>query len=187
MGANMNDMKNDSLINVLHQGIRRGIQVAIDQGCLPSAVILIYAGMDTMAYLGMPAAREDVQREDFVVWAERYVTFPCVEQLSGLDLYGARCAMLHTHSITARLTREGKCRKLGYADTCSPEVAFSPEIAKDFALVSIRGLADAFFKGVDRFLVDVFADASRGALAEARLRDCVHSLPYDPRRDHDYR
>ena len=40
---------------------------------------------------------------------------------------------------------------------------------------------EVFFRGVDRFLVDVFADKARGPVVEARLKKCVHTLPYEPR------
>ena len=176
----MSDLSSDPVINVVHEGIKRGIRIAMENGCLPAAIILIYSGMDAMAYLGMPAGQDDVTRDDFVAWAERYIRFPCKEQLSGLDLYGARCAMLHTHSVAARLTREGRCRMIGYTDQSSPEVSYNPKISKDLVIVSIKGLAEAFSRGIDQFLVDVFADKARGPVVEARLKKCVHRLPYEP-------
>lgn len=176
----MTDLQRDPVINVVHNGIKQGIRVALQNNCLPSAIILIYSGIDTMAYLTMPAGQEDVTRDDFVRWAERYIRFPCKEQLSGLDLYGARCGMLHTHGVTARLTREGKCRMLGYVDSSSPEVSYNPTVSKDLVIVSGNGLAEAFFRGVDEFLVDVFADKAQAPLVEARLKKCVHTLPYEP-------
>lgn len=176
----MSDLKNDPVINVVHEGIKRGIRVALENGCLSAAIILIYSGIDAMAYLGMPPGQDDVTRDDFVAWAERYIHFPCEKQLSGLDLYGTRCAMLHTYSIVARLTREGKCRRIGYVDQSTPEVSYNPKSAKDLVIVSIKGLAEAFLRGIDQFLVDVFADKGRGPVVEARLKKCVHTLPCEP-------
>ena len=62
----MADLSKDPIINGIHKGIRRGIEVAIQNGCLGSAIILVYSGIDAMAYLGMPTAQEDVTREDFL-------------------------------------------------------------------------------------------------------------------------
>jgi hypothetical protein len=39
-----------------------------------------------MAFLGMPENQIDVTRQDFIQWVDRYIHFPCKEQLSGLDL-----------------------------------------------------------------------------------------------------
>jgi hypothetical protein len=97
----------DPVINALHKGIRRGINVAIENNCVSSAVILILSAIDTMAYLAMPEIQEDVTRKDFVEWAEKYIRFPGREQLTGLDLYGARCAMLHSFGAQSRLAEKG--------------------------------------------------------------------------------
>lgn len=85
----MTDLSKDPLINAVHNGIKRGIRVALENDCLGSAVILILSGIDAMAYIAMSASQDDVTRGDFVRWAEKYITFPCSEQLTGLDLYGA--------------------------------------------------------------------------------------------------
>lgn len=174
----MADLSRDPIINVVQNQIKRGIRVALENGCHASAVILIYAGIDTMAYLNMATGQEDVGKDDFVQWADRYVHFPCEEQVSGLELYGARCGMLHTHSITSRLSRQGSIRLIGYMDKSVPEVSYNPSVSKDLVLVSIRALADAFFSGVDRFLVELFADKEKAPLAEQRLRTLVHLLPF---------
>jgi hypothetical protein len=110
----MNDLITDPIINAIYGGIKKGIQVAIDNECLDSAVILILSGIDSMAYLNMPANQEDVTKNDFVTWADHYIKFPCKEQLTGLDLYGARCAMLHSFGAVSKLSREGKCRMVCY-------------------------------------------------------------------------
>ena len=58
----MVDPNRDPIINVIHNGIKRGIRVALENNCLPAALILIYSGIDTMAYLNMPADQDDVHR-----------------------------------------------------------------------------------------------------------------------------
>ena len=108
----MTDLSTDPLINAVHNGIKRGIRVALENDCLGSAVILILSGIDAMAYVGMPAGQEDVTRNDFITWVERYIKFSCSEQLSGWDLYGARCAMLHSYGTASDLSRKGKCRQM---------------------------------------------------------------------------
>ena len=108
------DLSQDPVINAVHNGIKRGIRVALENDCLDSAVVLILSGIDAMVYITMPAGQDDVTRDDFVKWAEQYIKFPCSEQLTGLDLYGARCAMLHSYSTASKLSREGECRQVGY-------------------------------------------------------------------------
>src|ERR1035438_9510843 len=101
----MPDLTRDPIINVVHTGIKNPIRLLLDNECLSAAVILIYSGIDAMAFLNMPAQQTDVTGGDFVRWVDRYVHFPCQEQVSGLDLYGARCSVLHAHGARSNLSR----------------------------------------------------------------------------------
>jgi hypothetical protein len=173
----MGDLSRDSVVNVIHNGIKRDLRVALDNNCLRAAVILTYAGIDAMAFIGLPAKQDDVTRREFVAWAERYVRFSGPEQLSGLELYGARCAMLHNYSLYSSLTRSGKCRTLGYMDRAEPPLRSMPEKHPHLVLVSVPGLAEAFLHGIDRFLVDVFANPESASVAETRFKKLVHQIP----------
>jgi len=175
----MADLSEDPIINAVHNGIKRGIRVALENECLDSAVILILCGIDAMAYIGMPANQKDVKDADFVKWAERYIKFPCREQLTGWDLYGARCAMLHTYGIASRLSRQGKCRQIGYMSRAIPEVGYNPAVSKELVMVSVPALAEAFFQGVNRFLIDIFDDKNKAPIAEGRLRRLVQAVPFE--------
>jgi hypothetical protein len=165
----MNSIERDPVINAIYGGIKRGIQVAIENECFDSAVILILSGIDSMAFLSMPGNQQDVRRDDFVKWVDRYIKFPCDEQLTGLDLYGARCAMLHTFGVVSDLSRKGLCRMLAYMDHSVPEIIYNQSAAKDLVLVSVTALAEAFYRGLDQFLVDLFCDKEKAKIAEQRL------------------
>jgi len=56
------DLSRDPIVNVIHNGIKRGIRVALDNECWMAVVTLTLSSMYTMAYLGMPAGRHDVSR-----------------------------------------------------------------------------------------------------------------------------
>ncbi len=174
----MSNFSRDPIINVVHNGIKEGIRAAIDNKCFGSAVVLILSGIDTMAYLNMPQTQQDVQKKDFVDWSEKYIIFPCKEQLTGLDFYSARCGMLHTYSVHSRLSREGKCRKIGYMDKSIPEVIYNSVVSKELVMVSIEGLVKAFFEGIDKFLIDLFSDKLKSKTVEERFKKIVHTLPY---------
>lgn len=173
----MTDLKRDPIINAIQNGIKRDIEVALTNERYRAATILIYAGMDAMAFLNMPASQTEVSRDDFIRWAERYVRFPCREQLTGADLYGARCAMLHAYGVVSRMSRAGNCRMIGYLDQSLPEVRYNPSVAADLVLVSITALKEAFFRGLDDFLIDAFANKSKAPIIEERLRTFVHVFP----------
>ena len=173
-------LSKDPLTNAVHDGIKRGIRVCLENNCLGSAVILVYSGIDAMAYLGMPLDQADVGKTDFIDWCDKYIRFCGGQQLTGRELYGARCGVLHTYGVESRLSRRGDCRKLGYMDRSDPEIWYAPSDNPNFALVSIEALANAFFVAVDRYLIDLFADASRAPVAEKRLRTLLVSSSAAP-------
>lgn len=175
----MTDLSRDSVINVIDRGIKEGIRVTIENKCYGSAVILILSGIDTMAYLSMPETQEDVQKTDFIGWVDKYLRFPCKEQLTGLDMYGARCGMLHSYSSNSKLCREGKCRQIGYMDNSRPEIIYDPKKSTELVMVSVEALRNSFFNGVDKFLIDLFSDKKKSLLAEKRFQWLVHSIPYE--------
>ena len=168
---------NDPINSAIYGGIKRGISVCLQNECWGSAVILIYSGIDAMAFLALPKDKVEVVETDFVGWCEKYIRFPGDEQISGMELYSARCGMVHTFGVESRKTRQNKCRLLGYTDRCDPAILYSREQRPDFALVSMEALANAFSAGVDKFLVDLFADSTQSAVAERRLNKLVVAFP----------
>jgi hypothetical protein len=63
--------------------------VTLKNRCFGAAVILIYSGIDAMAFLAMPQSQEDF---DFIAWTDRYIRFSCKKELSGTEVYGAGVA-----------------------------------------------------------------------------------------------
>jgi hypothetical protein len=167
----------DPIVNVVYGQIQRSITVCLENQCWGAAVKLIYSGIDTMAFLGMRAKQQDVERADFIVWVNKYIQFPCKEQLTGMDLYGARCAMLHMNSVHSRLSRQGQCRLIGYMDIGVPEVIYRPKVDKNFVMVSVSALADAFFNGTHQFFIGLFSNADKAKIAVQRLQLLVHDFP----------
>jgi hypothetical protein len=164
----MIDLSRDPIINVINNGIKRDIKVSIENNCWRAA----------MSFLNLPSDREDVSREDFIEWVERYIKFLCKEQLSGLDLYGARCSILHTYSAESKLSKTGKCRIVGYMYKSTPEeVVYNDKVSTELVMVSILGLKEAFFNGIDQFLINVFSDSKHAPIVEKRLKKLYHALP----------
>lgn len=173
----MVNLARDPVINAINNGIRRGIEVTVANGCYGSAVVLVYSGMDSMAFLAMPKGQTDVTGKDFIEWADRYIRLPCTERLTGADLYGARCAMVHNYSVYSKMSRDGKCRLVGYMDKAVPEIMYNPEVSEELVLVSVPALAEAFSRGIDKFLVEAFSDKTRAPVVEERMRKLVQCLP----------
>ena len=175
------DFGQDPIINVIHNSIRKGITVTLENECYASAVILILSAIDAMAFLAMPESQEDVTKSDFAKWSEEYIRFPGRNQLTGLDLYGARCAMLHSFGAQSKMSRKGQCRVILWMDEAVAPIIFRPDIAPTHVMVSILAFKDALFAGMDRFLIDLYRDpnSKEAKLADKRFQSFVHKMPRD--------
>jgi len=138
------------------------------------------SAIDAMAYLAMPEQQQDVAKEDFILWAEKYIRFPCREQLTGPDLYGARCAMLHAYGSQSKMSREGKCRVILWMSHAVPAIMTHPS-TPGYVMVSVPALRDSLFAGIDRFLIDVFREPNSkiAELVNQRLNKLVHRMATD--------
>jgi hypothetical protein len=98
------------------KGMLDAIDLLIEgRRCRP-ALVLLYSTIDACASLGRPRTRKYVTGADFVSWADQYVLASNAElQCTALDLYAARCGLLHTHAPEAKLIDEGKARTILYA------------------------------------------------------------------------
>ena len=169
----------DPLINAIYQGIKRGIQVAYENECYRACLILIYCGVDAMAYLDMPPNKAEVDSKDFIQWTERYLSPKLSDQttrITGDELFSARCAVVHTYSVESRKTKSGKVRIIGYLDE-NQSIVWNPKISSNMVLLSIETLKDAFFTAIDRFLVQSYADKQKQPILEIRLKTLVNTIP----------
>jgi hypothetical protein len=107
-------LRQDPLVNAVRDGIVGDVRVALATESWRAAVILTFAGMDTMAYLDLPPERIEVGGPDFIAWSERYIRLPGLLQLTGRDMWGARCGIVHTYGSASRLSRRREARHLLY-------------------------------------------------------------------------
>ncbi len=77
------------------------------------ALMLIYSGIDILASL--ERRKGEGTKASFTRWVDEYllkaVSLPC----TSLELYAARCGILHTLTPESDLSRKGKAREVGYA------------------------------------------------------------------------
>ena len=172
----------DSLINAIYQGIKRGIQVTYDNECYGACLILIYCGIDAMSYLDMPLGQAEVHSDDFIHWAERYLS-PKLKsqatQITGEELYSARCGVVHTYTVESRRTKGGDCRRIGYMVGGNCSIAYDPKIDSGTVMLRLETLRDAFFTAIDRFLTESYADRQKQPILETRLRNLLNTIPYE--------
>jgi hypothetical protein len=134
-----------------------------------------------MSYLDMPLDQAEVHANDFIQWAERYLS-PNLKnqatQITGEELYSARCAVVHTYTIESRKTKSGSTREIGYVIGEGQSIAWDAKVAPNVVLLRLETLRDAFFTAIDRFLIEGYADKQKQPILEARLIKLLNTIPY---------
>jgi hypothetical protein len=96
----------------------RAIGTCLNADLPEAALALIYSGIDTFGLLAAPAAIEDASGDTFKHWCEKY-TLPRLQPVEGgpvnaIDLWAARCGVLHTSTPLSALERAGKAHQIWY-------------------------------------------------------------------------
>jgi hypothetical protein len=143
---------------------QRAIKVCLDSELPEAALSLIYSGIDTVGLLDAPTKQLDADKKSFMKWAEHYMA-PSLETIDGdkiraIDLYSARCGILHVSSPLSKLARSGSAREIFYDFKAS--TGAHPLPRKEMPLViTLESLECAFRGGCNAFLTDIKADKGR--------------------------
>jgi hypothetical protein len=111
-----------------------------------------------MAWLNRPKSLPDVTRDDFIAWVDKFLLpnmeLPC----SAIELYAARCGIVHSYSPETKLVREGRARPIYYAhgdaDVRSLQVLLDRYKAERGEVIALHltHLFKAFVSGVGKFM-----------------------------------
>lgn len=145
----------------------RAIRLCLESRLPEPAITLIYSGIDTIGLLDAPADQLYATGESFLNWSEQYIV-PALhtidgEQVAALDLYSARCGILHVSSPISKLAREGEAREIWYrfrGETGGHPLAM-PNRRELPLVVEMETLEGTFRGGCNRFLSDLKAEQDR--------------------------
>ncbi|MEX2181392.1 MAG: hypothetical protein WD771_05075 [Gemmatimonadaceae bacterium] len=130
------------------------LRVLLDKGHIQSFLVVLYSTIDAAAWLSVEHGG-DVTKKDFVRWVDEYLLPQSGLDCSALDLYAARCGVLHSFSAYSALQRKGKARPISYALGSGSLPALRRLIAvsdeKEAVAVQLEDLANAVVRGWERF------------------------------------
>jgi hypothetical protein len=99
-----------------YQGIKQlsdSIEDCLSKGRVLSCLVLLYSAIDIFASL--ERNRSESTKDAFVRWVDTYMLPNSALQFSAIDLYAARCGIVHAFSAESDLSRDGRAKKLVYA------------------------------------------------------------------------
>jgi hypothetical protein len=151
----------DSLVRNLSQ-LLQAIEGCVGLHLVLPSLMLIYGGIDVLGSLERRS--DEGTRASFMRWVEAYLLPAKSLGCSAVDLYAARCGVLHSFSAESDLYREGKARRLIYAWGTAP--AAKLERTADLLgyadlTVHLNDLAMVFAEALDRYLSEIWSDSER--------------------------
>jgi hypothetical protein len=132
---------------------------------------MVYVGLDTMALLACPVGKQSQSRADFIAWVDKYLSADTGSeyQYEGIDVYAARCAVLHSYgSVAALHSGANPPRKFGYTDN-GPH---RKDDTERFALISVAVLIHDFSRAMETFINEIRNDSELKRRVDSR----IHSL-----------
>ncbi len=143
-------------LNQPFQQLLRAMALCVEHQLHTPTLVLLYSAIDTAAWLGAEEP-PGIVRERFVRWVDRYVVAALTPpRCTAVELYAARCGVVHTMTATSNLTGRG-VRKVIYAWLPSRRVELAEmtaigNMSADHVAVQGDELISAFADGLNLVL-----------------------------------
>lgn len=150
----------------------RAIGTCLSADLPEAALALIYSGIDTLGLLAAPPTVQDANGDTFKQWCVKYI-LPRVQPVEGgpinaIDLWAARCGVLHTSTPLSALERAGKAHQIWYHLDGRAGVNLMMASSMPPLVIDIQNLAMAFKEGGLASITDINQDATALQAANAR-------------------
>ena len=145
----------------------RAIEYCVSANLIMPALVLIYSTIDTLAWAASDKRIKNT-RSRFEDWVAKWLLPQGPLACSPSDLYGARCAVLHTLTFESDLSRARKVRDVMYAwgnaNVSDMQASIQRMGAADKSVgVHVSELFNCLRAGATRMLSEADKDAELGA------------------------
>ena len=159
-------------------GLIAEIKCCEKAGATTAAVAMAYVCIDTMAFLALPTGQERQGRTEFIAWADKYLRGHPEQpyQYRGLDVYGARCALLHAFGSEAGYHQQNpESKKFGYHD--GGKHAYDEVQDANLVVIGTASFINDVVCAVGAFAEDCKLDHDLRARVERRLPVILATFP----------
>ena len=148
-------------------------------GATMAAATLCYVCIDTLAYLSMSLDRNNTTKKDFIDWVNTYLKSHPDQpyKYRGIDVYAARCAVLHTWGAEAQIHRQDlSVVMFGYSD--GGRHFHSPEVSKRLVIIGVPSFINDVVIGIEEFLAAAMDDEGLRARLDLRVNSVFAHFPF---------
>jgi hypothetical protein len=148
-------------------------------GATIAAVGFAFVCIDTMAFLSLPSGKSTQTRKDFIAWTDKYLKGHQTQpyQYRGIDVYAARCALLHAFGSEADLHDKDKSIiRFCYHD--GGKHAYDPKLDSRLAIIGTASFLHDVVIAVEDFMKDCLADRELLLVVEGRLPKVLQTFSF---------
>jgi len=134
------------------------IKFNLKQGHILASIILMYCYINAMASLTMPEKQKKVTGKDFKEWVKKYMKADSNQpyQYRGVDLWGARCGLVHRYQPHSNLSDKGECKLFLY--TSRKNHVYNPSKSENVVIISAPRMVRDFYGAMKNFMGDLLKD-----------------------------
>ncbi len=175
-----NDLSTQSFDKAIND-LLSAIQCLLERQYIIPSLITIYSTIDTLSWLARPKTQQDVRKSDFLYWTETYLLPDSTLECTAIDLYSARCAIVHSNTFVSNLSRSKSAKEIYYTWGVASPILVDNVIKKrgDFATtVHIDTLFESLKAAIERFKNDISKNDSLRTLVYGRASQYFFSFLY---------
>lgn len=173
----------ENLFSIQMKQLFETIDFCLEKKFYIPSLILIYSGIDAMAWLYRPEQDDAVTRENFIAWTEKFINPEDSLKCTAIDLYAARCSIIHSFTYESKLTREGTSKQifytLGDANPDKLQKIMDFKHPNTTIVLSIEALYKSFQEGVFGYINEMKNNSSLLKLFKERVPKYFGSIPVD--------
>jgi len=163
------------------QALEDAIKWCFNSGKWTPGLILLYSSIDIMASLNRDPAKPKVTRSDFIEWVDTHLLPGSGLNCKAIDLYAARCGLVHSYSPDSELTGDYKANKIYYVygkvEAIELQRIINNSPHKELISVHIDQLFTALEIAVERFAKALKDNPSKEKLAAQRASEFFINIP----------
>jgi hypothetical protein len=163
----------------------QSMRMLYDSKYCAQMAIVMYSSIDAMGLLDAPRSQTVATGVSFKNWVKTYLLVQNTFSFNEIDLWGARCAVLHTFTTESDLSNCGQAREIKYVmGVADPAVklAYSEAASEiDNSVIAwVEELLVAFEKAQQSFLADFATKRSSDPMYEQRLSRLMQRNVWNP-------
>lgn len=173
-------MKKESVLDDNINKLLRAIYICLENELILPSLILIYSGIDIMASLCRPESNEFVKPEDFINWVDEYFLPESKLPCKAIDIYAARCSLLHSYTAESNLSRDRKAKRLFYSYGKADAKKYQKRLNEqhiDAIAIDVNLLFSAFCKSLERFSTSLSNNSILSSLVHKRVSKLFLTAP----------